>query len=462
MYFIPHRSVACEQMLEDEGVLDIVNIGEYHLGLIPFDSDIVSLEIGDLYKQCYVDNDLSSLDTIARSLYKLQSIYGLIPNIKSKGSSSKKVLQRLLRICRENHNDSDDNGNGGGGAGAGVGSGGAFGGGSSGLGGLGGGDAGAGEGVDTMILLDREVDLFSCLLTPLTYEGLIDECVGIENGRVKLDASVLGDEKDSPPPLQMPSSGGNTQQQQVIAAAIASSAADGGDNKKYLPGDKVALSLNNTDNVFKECRDLSIESLGTYLQEKAIMIRKKYSDFRDNKDASISEIHGFVKKIPELTKEYKSLNQHINIAELLKVTTDSPQFRANWQTERGMLEGEPALLDYVEDLIVEDCTERTNFFKILRLFCLSSLTSNGIQAKKFDHLRKLIVHTYGYEHLFTLMNLEKAGLLRRKENILLDTSSTASSPLWVALRTQLRYVKSMMCSEISFLITFLLYDTLTG
>ena len=30
---------------------------------------------------------------------------------------------------------------------------------------------------------------------------------------------------------------------------------------------------------------------------------------RDNKDASISEIHDFVKKIPQLSKEYKSLNQ---------------------------------------------------------------------------------------------------------------------------------------------------------
>jgi vacuolar protein sorting-associated protein 33A len=434
--------VACEQMLEDEGVLDVVNIGEYHLGLIPFDSDLVSLEISDLYKQCYVDNDLSPLDTVARSLHKLQSIYGLIPHIKSKGSSSKKVLQKLLHICRENNNSGHEgiggfggsSGSGGGGGGV---NGGPGGGSNSGGGGLGGGDAGAGEGIDTLVLLDREVDLFSCLLIPLTYEGLIDECMGIDNGRVKVDMSVLGDDKDTPPALLPPSSSSDQQQQQVIAAAIASSANEG-ETRKYLPGDKVAIALNNTDVVFKECRDLSIEALGTYLQEKAILIRKRYSDFRDNKDASISEIHGFVKKIPELTKEYKSLNQHINIAELLKVTTDSAQFRSNWQTERGILEGEPALLEYVEDLIIEDCTERTNFFKILKLFCLSSLTSNGIQAKKFDHLRKLIVHTYGFEHLFTITNLEKAGLLRRKENILLDTSSTASSPMWVALRTQLK------------------------
>jgi hypothetical protein len=48
----------------------------------------------------------------------------------------------------------------------------------------------------------------------------------------------------------------------------------------------------------------------------------RYTTFRDNKDASITEIHDFVKKIPKLTLEYKSLNQHINIAEMLKQRTD--------------------------------------------------------------------------------------------------------------------------------------------
>lgn len=302
-------------------------------------------------------------------------------------------------------------------------------GGLTGLGGIGnsiGGDAG--DGIDTLVMLDREADLMSILLTPLTYEGLIDECIGIENGRVKVDASILGDEKDNQ--LNIPQLKGS-EQQAALAAATALI-----NEPKRQAGEKVALPLNNTDAIFKECRNLSIERLGPFLQEKAILIRKRYSDFRDNKDASISEIHGFVKKIPELTKEYKSLHQHINIAELLKKTTDSAKFRQNWQTERGILEGEP-LLDHVEDLIAEDC-ERLLFLKCLRLFCLVSITSNGIQAKKYDNIRRLLVHTYGFEHLFTIMNLEKAGLLKRKENVLLDTSSTSSSPQWITLRTQLK------------------------
>ncbi len=36
----------------------------------------------------------------------------------------------------------------------------------------------------------------SPLVTPLTYEGLIDDILGIENGRIRLDASVLGEQED--------------------------------------------------------------------------------------------------------------------------------------------------------------------------------------------------------------------------------------------------------------------------
>ena len=48
--------------------------------------------------QCYVDGDLSSLNVIALALLKMQTIYGVIPNIKSKGVTAKKVLQKLLRM----------------------------------------------------------------------------------------------------------------------------------------------------------------------------------------------------------------------------------------------------------------------------------------------------------------------------------------------------------------------------
>lgn len=214
----------------------------------------------------------------------------------------------------------------------------------------------------------------------------------------------------------------------------------------------VTLVLNNNDSIFAEIRNLSIERIGSYMQEKAIHIRERYAAFKGNKDASLAEIHEFVKKIPKLTKDFKSLNQHIHVAEHLKKQTDSRDFRERWQSERAMLEGE-VYLDQVEELIYSD-VNRSFFLIVVRLLCLQSLTSGGIRSNRFDGIRRLIVQTYGLPHMFTILNLEKSGtstiinfitvlfyrktrilgLLKRKETMLVvETTST-----WQLLRKHFR------------------------
>lgn len=45
---------------------------------------------------------------------------------------------------------------------------------------------------DTLLLLDRNVDLISPLATQLTYEGLIDEIYGIQNSKYMGTVSYCG------------------------------------------------------------------------------------------------------------------------------------------------------------------------------------------------------------------------------------------------------------------------------
>lgn len=396
VYFVPHRTVVCEQMLEDEGALEHCEIGEFPMGLVQFDSDLLSLEMESVFRQCYVDGDTSSLNIVARALHRLQSTLGVIPNVKSKGAASRKVLQKLLHLRREEAAQVQN---------------------------LSSAIPGIRPEIHTLVVIDREVDLVSPLVTPLTYEGLVDDLIGIENGKIKVDASILGEDSAT-----------------TDASGAAGAAPPHNKKSQQLSGGggvdsnaKVAVPLNNSDFIFAEIRDLSIERLGAFLQDKAIRIKDRYATFRDNKDASITEIHGFVKQIPQLTKEFKCLQQHINIAEHVKKTTDSRAFRDQWQGERGMLEGD-TYLDQIEDMICAD-TDRTLFYRALRLLCLQSLTAGGIRSSRYDSMRRLFVQTYGYEHLFTLSNLERTGLLRRKDVMLVDTAST-----WAALRKQLRLI----------------------
>jgi hypothetical protein len=212
------------------------------------------------------------------------------------------------------------------------------------------------------------------------------------------------------------------------------------DTKKLSPSDIVTLILNNNDSIFAEIRNLSIERIGSFMQEKAIHIRERYAAFKGNKDASLAEIHEFVKKIPKLTKDFKSLNQHIHIAEHLKKQTDSREFRERWQSERAMLEGE-IYLDQIEDIIYAD-VNRSMLWFVLRLLCLQSLTSGGIRGNRYDAFRKLIVQTYGLQHLYSLANLEKAGLIKRKEALIQVVVETSS--VWQLLRKHFRFLSRFL------------------
>lgn len=57
-------------------------------------------------------------------------------------------------------------------------------------------------------------------------------------------------------------------------------------------------------------------------------------------------------QIPGLKEDYKSLNLHINIAELIMERSGSADFRRRWQSERAMLEG-------------DDCYEVSYFLSVV-------------------------------------------------------------------------------------------------
>src|SRR3954452_24764197 len=48
------------------------------------------------------------------------------------------------------------------------------------------------QSIDSLIIIDRSVDLITPLCTQLTYEGLIDEVFGIRASHVEVDSSLIG------------------------------------------------------------------------------------------------------------------------------------------------------------------------------------------------------------------------------------------------------------------------------
>jgi hypothetical protein len=340
--FIPRRTIICEKVLEKVKATGNVTIGEYPLYFIPFDEDILSLELDRSFKETKVDGDTSSLWYIARAITKLQEMYGVIPNVKGKGKAANQVSEILIRMQRGQPPPLPAS-------------------------------AKPPE-IDTLLLIDRQVDMVTPMCSQLTYEGVIDEFIQINNGAVEVEPSVMG---------AQPNQQASTR--------------------------KVKVPLNSSDKLYRELRDLNFGVVGQVLRQKAVSIKQDYSDVTSADNQSISDVKDFVKKLnvlPEMTR-------HVNIAQYLSKFTTKPTFLSRLSMEQTLVEGEnyDGSFTYVEELI----QKQEPIESVLRLLILLSVTNNGLPKKHFDYLRRELLHSYGFEHMFTLSNLEKAGLVTRQE-----------------------------------------------
>ncbi|XP_015592749.1 vacuolar protein sorting-associated protein 33A [Cephus cinctus] len=236
--------------------------------------------------------------------------------------------------------------------------------------------------IEHLLLLDRSVDLLSPLVTQLTYEGLIDEIFGINNSTVKLPAEKFLDSDDS-----------------LTETTL---------NKKEQ------IILNSGEEIFAEIRDKNFNGVGPVLSRKAKVISSQFDERHGDK--SVQEIKQFVAKLPHMMATKKSLARHTTIAEMVKEVTDTSNFLEALQVEQELLN----CIDtdkpnpYIEDLIAQ----QKPLVKVLRLLCMQSLTSSGLKSKLVDYYKREIIQTYGYQHLPTLLNLEKVGLFRAQQSVI--------------------------------------------
>ena len=54
MFFMPRRAMVCEKVFQEEGIFGDVTLAEFPLDFIPFDSDILSLELDTAYKVIFI------------------------------------------------------------------------------------------------------------------------------------------------------------------------------------------------------------------------------------------------------------------------------------------------------------------------------------------------------------------------------------------------------------------------
>ncbi|KAL1923818.1 uncharacterized protein VTP21DRAFT_8798 [Calcarisporiella thermophila] len=377
LFFTPRRTLICERVLEEEGVLGEITMGEFKLEFIPFEDDVISLEMENSFRELFLDGDTTAVYQAAKALMSLQGMYGIIPRIVGKGEYAKLLADMLIRMRREMAADDDSTLV----------------------------RSPTSPHIDSIIILDRSVDLITPLCTQLTYEGLIDEIWGIRNACVEFDTSVVG--TLSPPPK--------------VSGSSSSATAPPPASKKRR------VQLNSGDRLYSQLRDLNFAVVGGYLNRVAKRINENYEERHQAK--TITQIREFVGKLGDLQVEHQSLRTHTGIAEEIMAYTLSEDFNKVLEVQQNLVAGidSTAHSDYLEELI----NKRAPLVQVLRLLCLQSLVTGGLKPKVYDHLKREILQTYGHEHLLTLSRLE---------DLLLFTKQLPVRPTYPQVRKSLRLI----------------------
>lgn len=266
---------------------------------------------------------------------------------------------------------------------------------------------------DSVIIIDRSVDLATPLCTQLTYEGLVDEVVGIQSAHVEVDAALVSDT-----------------QQSVHMTTGAASGSTTPLTRESRKSKKVRLDV-QTDPLFGSIRDENFAIVGEKLHNSAKQLNEDYEKRHNAK--TVSEMRAFVSKLGGLTKAHTSLRLHTGLTERIMEYTTRELFNFNLELQQNIIAGLDlnGQLNNIEDLIMAEAP----LFVVLRLLCLLSVVGGGIKPKNLEYLKREILQTYGYDKLTLLNMLNKTQLLTKA-----TTSSNRSSIGFQAVRSPLRLV----------------------
>lgn len=293
----------------------------------------------------------------------LQQKHGLFPRILGKGDNAKRLSDLLLRMRSEL--SAGDSANTGG----------------SYL------DLTPSQSIESLIIIDREADFPTSLLTQLTYEGLLDEFFGINSNQVDIDSSIIGP--------------ATTSQAASSTAATSPSVAQPQSLKRKV-------MLDSSDSLYSTLRDANCAAIGPLLNKVARRLQSTYES-RHTAAKTTADLREFVSKLPGYQQEHAALKLHTNLAEEVIRRTRADFFTRSLEVQQNIAAGADASTQHpnIEELIARDLPLPS----ILRLLCVYSTFTGGLRARDFDDLRRAILQGYGPQHLITLQNLEKMGLL---------------------------------------------------
>lgn len=339
--FIPGETPKIIEYLIEMNHINVFGLYSFSIDILPIDYDLFSLDNDESFREIYIDKNNSSIEQLANIVLKLEVAFGKIKHKYIKGNNAKLFFDLLFNKEEEHNIKSTDE---------------TFG----------------------MIVLDRSVDFITPFLSNLTFEGLVDDCYGINKGQIKVKKNLFkGNFKEF--------------------------------DKKIKPEkDMMIYPLTSDINGFYcDLRCFHYQTVLKYL----LGLSNRMEEIKKNKNniKSLSEVGDTAIELQKLVhiNSYKQDNMEM-IHEIFKIVDEDYQIKEN-----SILQG---ISQSNSETFYDDCiTDKKDLDKILSLMILESLTQNGIE--NYAKIKRDILAVYGYQNIFLLRNLETLEWLKEKDKL---------------------------------------------
>ena len=344
--FFPKETPEIIEKLIKEELLDTFQIYNFNIDIEPLDADLYCLESDESFREIYIDKNYDSISKLAEVVLKFEAAFGKIQSKYIKGDMAK-IFNDYLTLKEAEHKLKTN------------------------------------EQILGMIVLDRSIDFITPLLSNYTYEGMIDEYLGINKGNITVKRSFT---------------------KSILKP----------DYRKKKPDDNIEYPLTSDVNgFFSDLRCMHYITATNYISS----INDKYvAKFDKNKEVRTTD--QMVETFSSF-KDFKSiesyLNDNTNFLKLLYNEVKNIDDANIRQNKLALINGDDKKVEtYYNDYI----SEKKDLYKILNVIILQSLIQNGIE--NYFLLKREIMNIYGYQQIFLFRNLEFLNLVKEKENITLQ------------------------------------------
>ncbi|KAJ9111681.1 hypothetical protein QFC19_001040 [Naganishia cerealis] len=236
--------------------------------------------------------------------------------------------------------------------------------------------------VDSLIIIDRSVDWVTPMCTQLTFEGLLDEYVGVKNSHIEVDPALISPNASDSAPATSNST-------DTLGRVPAPSKK----RKHHLSG--------SNDSVFADIRDLNFATVGARLSKIAKRLEGDYEARKALKN--VKEMKDFVGRM------LADLSADTGLSEILMPITRSEEFSKILEIQQSMFLAlcdreashaeEPIVLTCVDiiagynlssqlDSIESLMNQEIPAMLVLRAAVLLHLAQGGIRQKMLENFKR--------------------------------------------------------------------------